>query len=127
MDEITTIVLIVVSGVAIGALAGIALYALKKWKEYQDKCEKLTKILMLGFIIAALSSCCKTTRHFTTTITEADRLVMRDTIEWRIKGDQIEATSEGHTIRFKNGGEYKISNGTVEYRAEGTNIYVKHF
>lgn len=108
---------IIIANTIIIALACIALYAIKKWKYWQEKWKNLTKLILLCLFVS-FSSC---STKFTTTRTQVNFYEYPDTISWKVNGDRI----------FRNGKRVKteciIDSNVVRYKIDGVLVNVKHW
>lgn len=107
---------IIIASVVIIVLTFVALYAISKWRYWQDKCKNITKVALLCLFVMLCS--CNTTK-FTTTHTQVNFYEYPDTINWKIKGDRI----------FMDGKrtECIIDSNVVRYKIDGAPVYVKHW
>lgn len=109
---------IIIASVAIVVLTFVALYAISKWRYWQDKCKNITKVALLC-IVVFLNSCGVT--KFTTTHTQVNFYEYPDTINWKIKGDRI--FIDGKRINTK----CVIDNNVVKYEIDGVPVNVIHW
>lgn len=114
--------------IIIFALAAIALYAISRWKYWQDKYNNLTKLGLLCLFVPVLFGSCSTSESFTTTRTKLNFYEYPDTLHWEVRGDNIILKDHGRTISIDNkDGIYKIDSCRVFYKIDGANVWVEHW